>query len=629
MSSSASVAKGTEPLVIAGVLPLVSAWRVDKEFDYTCDGLDVAPGMVVQVPFGGRSVRGVVTSVRSGTSDRELQAIKKIVVGTSIAKPPLDRFFDWLAARYMVPRARVYERAVPPRVRAKVTETRTGSETSSPSLLGRFENGPGLIAAITARRSGTWCIRPPWGSDRAGIVAELVGAVGDGAALVTVPEVAYGSAVADALTLRWPDAVRVDSAQEPMDRSRALLALADGARVGIGGRATVFAPSPDVALIVVDDEHERSYKEDRTPRVDARVALMERSRLQGSVCVLISAHPRVEIGYGAASGSIGYVHCDRATERAARPHVEFVEKPRDGAVSHLLHRRVKETLDAGARVGLLVPARGYARALWCSSCRRSVRCPRCETGMSYDRSGRSVDCPRCGLQMPPPDRCPNCGSTELRFLGVGSERLEEQIAKAFPRATVVRVDPATIDDKLDTTNADIYVTTWIGTKPAIRPNVEMVGLIDADAILRRPDFRASEHAYQAFSEMAEWAGPADAGGRLVVQTDDPGHHALQAIARADYGFFLRHEIEARKDLGYPPFSELITVRASAASSAGLAAAAEICTKLEARVMGPVPDAEGGGSLIAKCHDAQEAALAMRELASSPEGRELSFDVDPR
>ncbi|MEA2487382.1 MAG: hypothetical protein QOF16_1036, partial [Actinomycetota bacterium] len=341
MSSSASPA---EPLQIAGVLPLVAAWRLDRVFDYSCDGLHIEPGIVVQVPFGGRSVRGIVTTVRTELPERELQPIKKVVVAAPVAAPPLDGFLDWLAERYLVPRAQIYEKVVPPRVRVSVQKGSAGHPITAPALLTAFERGPELLSAISTRAGGVWCLRPPWGADRAALISELVSSVNTGAALVTVPEVAYGSKVADVLMERWPGAVRVDSAQEPKERARSLLALAGGALLGIGGRATVFAPSHDVSLIVVDDEHDRSYKEDRTPRFDARSALIERARVQGAVCVLVSAHPRVEIGY-AASASIGYVHADRSVERASRPHVELVDKPRDAAVSHLLHRRIRETLE--------------------------------------------------------------------------------------------------------------------------------------------------------------------------------------------------------------------------------------------------------------------------------------------
>lgn len=626
MSSSASV---PEPLDIAGVLPLVGTWRVDREFDYSCEGLSVRPGTIVQVPFGGRSVRGVVTRVDRGVPERPLLAIKKVVVDTPVVAPPLDVFLDRLATRYIVPRSLVYERMVPPRVRVASQPRAHSDVVRHASALEGMAGSTELLRDIEQRRHGVWCLRPPWGSDRGRIVTDLIDAVTDGTALVSVPEIAYGSEVVDAITERWPDAVRIDSTQEPRDRARALLELANGGRIGVGGRAAVFAPSPEVGLIVVDDEHAPSYKEDRTPRFDARVAMIERARIQKAVVVLISAHPRVETGFAASSGRFSEVHSGRARERAGRPQVEFVDKPRDASLSRALHRRIKETLAAGERVGLLVPSAGYSRALWCAECRHSVRCPRCESGVRFDRAGRRVECSRCGFTAAPPDACPNCGSLELRFLGAGSERFEEQIAKAFPRARVVRVDASTIRSLERSDDSDIYVTTWIGTKPQLRPNVALVGVVDADALLRRVDFRAAEHAYQAFSEMAEWTGPAGTGGRLVIQTDDPGHHALQAIARADYGFFLRHEIAERRDLGYPPFSELIEIRAPGIDSIALRRAAEICRGAQARVIGPAPLVGGGASVVCKCRDAYTVSEALREFAASPEGRSLSYDVDPR
>lgn len=596
----------------------------------------VEVGTLVRVPLGGRRVRGIVVEVGSST-DETLEAVAGVVIRVPLARPPMIDLLDWMAARYLSPKGQTYARIVPPRVRATRDAPAAGAEIPEPKIVPSYEGGRELLAAIAEGRTGTWCMRVSLGEERGKVAAELVGAAvsAGGAALVAVPEVRYGSTTLEALASAFPDACRVDSAVGDAERSAGWIALAQGGAVGAGGRAAVLAPSPALRLLVVDEESHRTYKEDRSPRFDARLVAIERARLQGAVCVLVSAAPSVETGAAARSGAFASVSPARAADRSARPLIEFVPKPTDRAVSHELHERIRDTLRSGAQVALLAPIGGYARALWCAECRHSVRCPRCEAGMIFGQSARSVRCPRCKLERQAPDACPTCGAYNFRFLGAGSERLSEQLARSFPRAKVVRMDPALVQDleRGRRIEADIYVTTWVGTKEAIRPEVGLVGVLDADALIRRPDFRSSELAYQALVEMAEWAGSARDGGRLLVQTDEVGHHVLQAIARNDYRFFLDRELRLREELGYPPFAELIKVQVSGPARNEVAErVSETARTAGARVLGPI---EAGLDvqrleLLLKCPSADTVAAALALIVTDvPSGTRLRVDVDPR
>jgi primosomal protein N' (replication factor Y) len=212
--------------------------------------------------------------------------------------------------------------------------------------------------------------------------------------------------------------------------------------------------------------------------------------------------------------------------------------------------------------------------------------------------------------------------------------LGEQLSKAFPRAFVHRVDPSA-PDELPSDPIDIYLTTWMGTKAALRPDVSLVGILDADWLIRRPDFRAAESAYQACVEMAEWAGPRDRGGHLVIQTVEPDHHSLQAIVRSDYSFFLRNELEQRRELMYPPFIELVKVVIAGARAEPFAAHVSASIRhLATRILGPMPMARADGpptvQLLIKCTDVMPVARALRDiLEASPKGTRMSVDVDPR
>lgn len=657
--SSSSVEDPDFPLASrsASVIPLVAAWGLDRSFSYTIpeELIEVvAVGSLVRIPLGHRNVRGIVVEVgepgshvadpvgnSDGPATGRLEAIRSVVFKPLLAPPPMRDLLQWIAARYVAPAPAAFERVVPPRIRVTPKPSVPLSAGPPPERLLRYSGGAELAAAIAAGDGGIWCLRSLPGEDRGRLIGELVGAAGraEGAAVVLVPEVHYGSVVLDRLGKQFPDCVRIDSGQSDGDRAAGWLAMAEGHGLGAGGRAGVLVPAGALRLLVVDEEHHRTYKEDRAPRFDTRRVAVQRARLQNALCVLISVAPLVETGAAVAEGRWHVAEPTRSADREARPIVELMEKPRDRQLAQGLHRRIHDRLGAGGKVGILVPQRGYARSLWCGACHRSVRCPVCEAGVRLEAGGSSVRCPRCGYVAATPSVCPTCKEQDFRLLGAGSERIAEQLSAMFSRATVARVDADTLGAGTDVAQeADIYVTTWIGTKPALRPDVSLVAVLDADALIRMPDFRAAENAYRAMVEMAEWAGSASTGGRLLLQTAEPSHHAIQAVVRADYRFFLKRELEQRRELGYPPFAELVKVRASGTGRHELLhEVAERCRSVGGHVLGPievsfVSDAGRAPAVevLVKHGNAERIAACLRGiLPKVPAGTRLRVDVDPR
>lgn len=598
-------------------------------------------GSLVRVPFGARKVRGVVVELHEAHREG-LESISGLVTAAPVAPGELGEVYRAMARRHATTLASCFERAVPPRVRLKVPAIPKLAAGDDSGPLDGYDEGSRLLEEIAAGRGSTWVVRCVPGEDRGAIARQLVAAslrVGR-PALVAAPEVSFGSLALDSLSARWPEIARVDSTAGDRERSRGWLALGAGHPLGFGGRAAVLAPAIAPGAIVVTEESNVALKDDRSPRFDARRVASDRAHLAAGTAVLLSATPSVEFFHIARSKG-GVVEPSRHLESRARPIVELVDSPEDRAIAHLLHRRVATALDAGERVALLVPARGYARALWCSECHRSLRCPRCESGLFFDRERSSVACGRCGFEAPAPEACPTCGASRWRYIGVGSDRLAEQVGKAFPRARVARMDPevlATSGGSVAEDEVDIYVTTWIGTKPEIRPPVSLVGVLGADSLLRRPDWRAAESAYQALAAMAEWAGPRSTGGRLVIQTAEPVHYAVQSVVRGDYAHFFENELEVRRELGYPPFQQLIRATAFGPRRAGLIErCAGAARSAGARVLGPVevvPDVHEGADsaveVLIKCDAAEPIADELRViLASVPAGNRLRVDVDPR
>lgn len=628
MPTNSSDSQASSTQVIASVVPLVPAWRVDRSFDYAVGDLTVVPGSLVRIPFSGRRIRGIVVDLEERVAESDLETIAAVVTSVPIMPPSMRRLFEWLAERYVSPRGRAFARAVPPRVRVSVDPLKATVDVAALSELARYDRGTALLEHLRAGRDGVHCIQVLPGSDRGGLIAELLAAA-QGPSIVAVPEVRYGSIVIDELAHRVDGLVRVDSAIGEAGRARGWLQFAAGSSVAVGGRAAVLAPSQDLALVIIDEEHHQTYKEDRAPRYHAVHVAIERARIQHAACVLLSATPSLESAWRTKSSRGLWISPTRAARRNARPVVELVERPSDRSLSPELHARIADRLRANERVALLAPSGAFARAVWCAECRRSLRCPQCEAGLFYERARSTVRCVRCGYRSSAPTTCPTCGAADFRFVGAGSERLGEQLTKTFPRARVVRVDP-TDPAAADAARADIYVTTWAGTKRELRPDVSLVGVLDADWLLRRPDFRAAESAYQALVEMAAWAGSADDGGHLVVQTADAAHHGIQALVRADYEFFYERELEVRRELAYPPFSELI--RLSADGSDAMDAVRDVVTAVARDgvvALGPVRrGAPGGAQALLKCRSALDVARDLRAILSATTTN-VMVDVDPR
>ncbi len=625
-----SVGSAADPAVTtASVVPLVPAWRVDRAFDYAVpDGVTLEVRSLVRMPFGHRDVRGIVTAVDTDVHG-ELEYIKKVVAPGPVAPPMLPALLDWICNRYCAPRGRVYKACVPDRVRVRVPAAVALVPSTEPVLAGYSG-----VSALTEARAGAWVVRPGHG-ERASVIRDLVeiGARRGGAVLIALPEVATASAILSDVLDRWPEAARLGSSEGPGERSSAWYAMSAGHGLAIGGRSVVLAPARPLSAIVVVEETHPSFKDERSPRAETWRIALRRAQMENALALFVSACPSLELAHRVTQGDMGLVEPSRAAERSSRPLIELLPREEGRTLSTDLHQRMSDTLRAGSNVALVVPQRGWARTLWCAGCRRSLRCKRCDGGLAVERNSM-LRCPRCGDVTERPDRCPYCAATEFLSIGAGTERVEQQLAKAFPRYRIVRLDDGLPDGEAH--DPTVFVTTLATTKEDVRPPVSLVGLLDADALIRRPDLRAAERAHRTLSSLCAWAGPASGGGRMVIQTAEPSHHAIQAVVRSDLWYFVERELPVREELGYPPFSELIKVSAIGPEARGVIEAVAGAARDEhARVLGPITvrDPRSGDErleLLLKCDDAMLVSAVLRGiLPSSPHGTRVRVDVDPR
>lgn len=352
------------------------------------------------------------------------------------------------------------------------------------------------------------------------------------------------------------------------------------ARLVLGARSAIFAPLEDIGLIVVDEEHDGAYKQEDKLRYQARDLALVRGRQAGATVILGSATPSMESFNAARSGRYGLLTLERRVGHGRLPGVDVVDLRFDsgrrrGALTPVLKKALAETLDQGNQALLFINRRGLAGLPICLSCGHVLKCLNCSVTLTLHQppegssSKNRLICHYCGFETPPPGRCPECDSKLFRYLGLGTERLEEEVKKAFPQARVGRLDADTTRPKGELTRIlkslrdqtlDVLVGTQMVTKGHDFPNITLVGVIEADLGLHLPDFRAGERVFQLLAQVGGRAGRGKTPGRVIIQTLSPEHYSLLQAKRHDFLGFFEKEVVQRRDLWYPPFSRIVMAR---------------------------------------------------------------------
>jgi primosomal protein N' (replication factor Y) len=411
-----------------------------------------------------------------------------------------------------------------------------------------------------------------------------------GGAIVLVPEIALTPQTVARVRGAFGDAVAVlHSGLSDAERADAWRAVASGRRrVVVGARSAVFAPVRDLGALVVDEEHDASYKHGELPRYHARDVALKRGRLEGARVVLGSATPSLEMWV--ARERLALVCLPERVSAPRLPAVRLVDMrsaPRvveSGAVpwSVALDAAVAARLAAGEQIILLLNRRGFAHFLQCPACGYVPACPACSIALTVHQTPAVLKCHYCGHQAPLPGACPQCGHATQRMRGVGTQTLERWLAERFPAARLARMDADTTSTKwshrrlLDAfgrREVDVLFGTQMIAKGLDFPQVTLVGVVDADTGLHLPDFRAAERTFQLIAQVAGRAGRGPAGGEVLVQTRHPEHYALTAAAAHDYEAFAGHELAVRRTPPYPPHAALANVVVSGLDERGVAGAA--------------------------------------------------------
>ncbi|MFM7186078.1 MAG: primosomal protein N' [Planctomycetota bacterium] len=480
-------------------------------------------------------------------------------------------------------------------------------------------------------------------------------------AIVLVPEISLTPQTCDRFRSRFSTVAVLHSHLTPAERHAQWREIASGrVNVVVGARSAIFAPTPRLGLVVIDEEHESSFKQGTAPRYHARDVAEWIARAEGVPLVLGSATPSLETFARCLSGE--WTMC-RLAERVGGgqlPAVMTVDlrergSRSRGAVSPRLAAGIRWALDAGGQVMLLLNRRGFATHVQCQACGHVARCGQCDLALTLHQPGSRGICHGCGLVARLPADCPDCRTPGLVHSGTGTQRLEEQVRRAFPDAAVARMDTDTMRtrgshertlDAFRNRELDILVGTQMIAKGLDFPAVMLVGVVNADAALHLADFRAAERTCQLVTQVAGRSGRGPLGGRVVVQTSTPDHPAIRSAASHDYEAFVRSELPAREALLYPPFGSIVRIVVRSLDEQAAAAwAGTIADRLRreadgapgVRVLGPAP------APIARLRDRFRWHLqvhgsdgsALRALVArgteglkTPDGVAWIIDVDP-
>jgi primosomal protein N' (replication factor Y) len=466
--------------------------------------------------------------------------------------------------------------------------------------------------AIQAKHFRTFLLHGVTGSGKTEVYLNAIEAtLEEGrSALLLVPEIALTPAMAGQFFARFGDRVAIlHSAFTDVERTEQWRRIRSGAApVVVGTRSGVFAPVRNLGLIVVDEEHDGSYKQEESPRYNGRDVAVVRAQAAGACVVLGSATPSLESRYNAQKGKYTLLELPDRVEERPMPTVElidmrqeFLETRKQATFSRKLLDALGQRLESGEQTIVLLNRRGFSSFVCCRSCGERVQCMNCSLTLTYHKRDRRLLCHYCGYAEKVPRVCPKCQSEHIYFVGLGSERVEEELHQAFPTARVARLDRDTVSGKRQYETIlqdfregsyDILVGTQMIAKGHDIPNVTLVGVVSADIGLGMPDFRAAERTFQLLTQVAGRAGRGSLPGIVLVQTVNPDHYAVRLAAAQDYQAFYEKELNFRRMMMYPPFSAManLLVRAEK-KEAAMRMSAELATLLtppaeKLRVMGP-------------------------------------------
>lgn len=560
---------------------------IDDFFTYGTGELDVKVGSRVTVPFGNREKDGYVFSL-SENSDIEPEKIRDImsVDQKSSLTEEMISTAVWMKSRYAIrffDAVRLFTAPLKPRKRGAPKDPYADLTTDYvlPDELTNEQSAAveRLSEALNRGCESFFLIHGVTSSGKTEVYMKAIeeSLSQDKGSIMLVPEISLTHQLIKRFIGRFgkENIAVLHSRLTPRERSDEWMRIRKGeAKIVIGARMGVFAPLENIGCIILDEEHEATYKADMTPKYDTHEVAAKRVMTHKGVMILGSATPSVNSYERAKEGIYELIELKERYNKTPLPEmitVDMRNELRDGNRS-IFSRKLMESMEAsledGKQIILLQNRRGYSNFISCRECGKVMKCPECGISLTYHKKGEAMVCHYCGRKYPVPKACPECGSSYIRYFGIGTEQVEEFTRKTFPDKNVDRLDIDSVRDRKELDNilerfedgeTDILVGTQLVAKGLDFDNVGVVGVIAADTTLNIPDYRSEERTFQLVTQVAGRAGRGDERGKVIIQTYEPENYALTTAAGNDYEGFFEQEKRIRSFLEYPPFGDMIMV----------------------------------------------------------------------
>ncbi len=640
-------------------------------YSYTADPKGEASlGKRAIAPFGRREILGYIVgeseTAPEGLEKAAIKALKRTVDAEALFGLDELKLATWMAGYYICGMGEALAAMIPSGRRESGGDAFADAELDTTSAeLSLSDEQKTALEAISPERPETRDSRPLYlfgitGSGKTEVflrAAERTIAANK-TVIYLVPEIALSHQVAEAVARRFGSlAATLHSGLSPSERLRQWTKIRRGeARIVVGPRSAVFAPLKDLGLIIIDEEHDASYKSGNAPRYHARQVAIKRCQLSGAALVMGSATPSLEAWKLMKDGAFRRLDLSRRLSGGSPPLIKLIDLAgTDSCLSAELKDEIRSCAQDGRQTILFLNRRGFSYFYRCPSCGYTLTCAQCSVSLTYHKAQNKAVCHYCGYSVSPPSSCPACGSLEAGFNGFGTELIEEETRRTFPTLSIRRVDADSVSkkgelkavlDEFRQGHIDVLLGTQMVAKGLNFPGVRLVGVIFADTGLQLPDFRAAERTFALIVQVAGRAGRYFPDGRVLVQTFRPNEPAVALAQKLDIDAFYSTELERRAELGFPPYSRLIRVLARSKDAAKAQAAITRFTELvssrlprDADILGPAecPLAVIAGNarhhiILRSSQLSPLHALVRKAVEEYQQGRDaavhLEIDIDP-
>lgn len=569
---------------------------IKSVFDYSVPSFlqeKLAPGKRVWVPFGKRTIVGCIVGIMDKTKIKRTKDIKEIIDEEPLISEEMLELTRWMADYYFCSWGEAIDAAIPrPFKKGKTSLRLRIKEEPWPKEKPQEKAAENILTAhqdkaltkitqhLNKEEFGVFLLHGITASGKTEVYFAAIEEVlkKNKSAIVFVPEISLTPQAIERFVQRFGQEI-VAVAHSRLSNSEKFLEwqkIRSGqAKIVIGARSAIFSPFQNLGLIVVDEEHENTYKQEDAPRYHLVTTAIKRAQLNEAVVILGSATPSLESYYQAKRGHFELIELPERIEGRLLPTVQIVDmneqrriSKRQTIISKVLADNISNCLKKGEQVILFLNRRGFSTFLSCAKCGYVVKCKRCNVALVYHFDYKSLVCHHCNYKTEPPQICPECDSGYIRYFGIGTQKVESELHRLFPQAAIGRMDSDALAKKtahfeaftdFKTGKVNIMVGTQVLAKGFDFPKVTLVGVISADVTLNLPDFRASERTFSLLTQVAGRAGRGEIPGKVIIQTYTPEHYVISFAINHDFNSFYKQEIVFRKQLQLPPFMHIVGV----------------------------------------------------------------------